>query len=476
MDQYRGRMSRTWLAWGSAVAVVIILTVGVLYATNVDVAFGAATLGLLAVIMWLALPSKGDKTPKWVSLFLLALAFSTVLPSAASYAVQMIALAGGFVFWLMLPSDERRGKAVVIWAALVIGFWAVLMFHPNIPGLDVGILGLRKTVLCVAGVVAGASIPRRLIPAVERSVAKVLVFAVAASIGLHLFAPAVEASIGRSAGEYTALLGGEARLQGVFAGPFHVALGCLLLIGWGLVRFNTQRTLALVSFVVGFVGMYLSLVRTAYVALALVVVIIILLAPTFAKFARRIGAAVAIAAIGTAVLAVTNPAILAVLNSVADFSTDTRFQGRFPGYQEGIALFQQSPIFGWGSGSAGDTLTGFFLGREHITSHNIFLKIAVEGGLLGIILWVGLIVSIVRRMRRVNTLTVVAGASLAAVVGMGLTVASLEALPLSYFAFFLVGLALEGAPIRQGPAGSGRALKRTVPGSDPLPALVSRRP
>jgi O-antigen ligase len=467
-------MSGSWLVWTIAVLAVIVVTVGVVYAATLDVAFGAAGLGLLGVVVWLALPSKSDSTPKWVTLFLLALVFSTVLPSAASSAVQMLALAGGFAFWLRLASDERRGKAVVIWAALIIGLWVALMFHPNIPGLDVGILGLRKTVLCVAGVVAGASIPRRLIPAVERSVVKVLILAMTVSIALHLFAPGVESSIGRSAGEYTALLGGEARLQGVFAGPFHVALGCLILIGWSLARIATQRKLAMLAFIVGVAGMYLSLVRTAYVAAALVVMVVIFLAPTFDKFARRIGGAVVVGAIGATVLAMINPEVLAVLNSVADFSTDTRFQGRFPGYQEGIQLFQSSPIFGWGSGSAGDTLSGFFLGREHITSHNIILKIAVEGGLLGIVLWSGLLVSIIRRMSRVNPLTVVAGASLAAVVGMGLTVASIEALPLSYFAFFLVGLALEREPIRKGRTAESRALTNKASGSASPRAVLTR--
>jgi O-antigen ligase len=452
MDQNRGAMTRTWLGWLATGLGVTAVVSGVVLATNADPIMGVACLGVILVAGWILLPSKPNTTPKWLTLFLLALVFSTVLPSAASYAIQLLAIAGGFVFWLRAPAAERRGAAVVIWAALIIGYWVLLMFHPNVSSLEAGVLGLRKTVLCVAGVVAGASIPASLIPAVERSAVKILTFAMSVSIGLHLFAPSVESSIGRSAGEYTALLGGEARLQGVFAGPFHVAIGCLLLIAWGLIRIRTQRSLALVALVVGTFGMYLSLVRTVYVALALVVVVIIVAAPTFARFARRVGGTAVVAVIGGGAQAVVNPPVLGVLESIGEFATDTRFQGRFPGYQQGITMFQSSPLIGWGSGSAGDTLGPYFLFGQHITSHNIFLKIAVEGGVIGILLWAGLVVSIARRMTRTNPLAVMAAASLAAVVGMGITVASLEALPLTYFAFFFVGLALNRKPIRQSQA------------------------
>jgi O-antigen ligase len=450
------------------VALVVAVAGGTVLVAHADPIAGLAVVGFAAVLVWMFVPAKPSSTPKWMTLFLLSLVFSTVLPGAVSSTIQVIAIAGSFLYWLRLPPAERRGKAVVIWASLVIGYWAILMLHPNIPGLEVGVLGFRKTVLCVAGVVAGASISRVMLPAVERTVVKILGSGMLVSIALHLFAPSIEASIGRAAGQYTALLGGEARLQGVFSGPFHVALGGLLLIGWALVRLRTQPRLATIILIVGAAGTYLSLVRTAYVALLLVVLVIILMAPSFAKFARRIVATTVVGVVALSILASVNPSVLAVLESVAQFSTDTRFQGRFPGYLQGIEMLQASPLVGWGSGSAGDTLQAYFTAGQHITSHNIVLKIAVEGGLIGLALWVGLFVSIVRRLDRTNALSAVATASLAALIGMGLTVASLEALPMSFFAFLLVGLALEHSPIRR----LRRQPERALSAPAPTPATV----
>jgi O-antigen ligase len=469
MVQFRGRTARSWLVWVSLIVFSLATTGGVLLVVNGDPVVGLAIGGFTAVLFWMFLPSKPATTPKWMTLFLLSLVFSVVLPSAVSSVIQGVAIAGSFLYWLRTPAAERRGKAVVIWAALIIGYWAILMFHPNIPGVDVGVLGFRKTVLCVAGVVAGASITRALLPAVERTVVKILGLGIVVSIALHLLAPSVEASITRGAGQYTALLGGEARLQGVFSGPFHVALGALLLIGWALVRLKSQPRLATVLLLIGAAGMYLSLVRTAYVALLLVVLVIIFMAPSFAKFARRIIGTTIVVAMAMSILAAVNPSVLVVLDSVAQFSTDTRFQGRFPGYQQGIEMLQTSPLVGWGSGSAGDTLQGYFTAGQHITSHNIVLKIAVEGGLIGLALWAGLIVSIVRRLDRTNALSAAAAAALAALVGMGLTVASLEALPMSFFAFLLVGLALEHSPVRHVKQRPQRALRASAP----IPAPVS---
>jgi O-antigen ligase len=465
MHQIRGIDVRAALAWAGVGLVFVMGMTAAVVATSANMVIGAVAAGAAALCAWLVVPARANSTPKWFTLFLLALIFSTALPSFASYGVQFLALAGGFAYWLRLPKAERRGSAVVGWAALIIAFWVLLIVHPNVPDIEVGILGFRKTVLCVAGVVAGASISKALIPAVERTVIKLLTFAMTVSIALHLFAPGVEASIGRSAGEYTALYGGEARLQGIFAGPFHVALGCLLLIGWGLVRIKSQRLLAATALTIGIIGMYLSLVRTAYVAVALVLIVIIFMAPTFNRFVVQVSSVALLLVVGGAILVTVNPSALAVVDSVAEFSSDSRFQGRFPGYEYGIQLVQQSPLFGWGSGSAGDTLEGYFFGAYHVTSHNIILKILVEGGLIGLTLWGAFFVSMMRRMSRSNPRTVVAAASLAAIIGMGMTVASLETLPLSYLAFFLVGLALEHAPVRRVKAPAERKLQNglTVP-------------
>jgi O-antigen ligase len=222
-------------------------------------------------------------------------------------------------------------------------------------------------------------------------------------------------------------------MQGIFSGPFHAATACLLLIVWGIARFGTFRRLAPLMVALGFLGMYLTLVRTAYVALGLAVLALILCAPTAGKVLQRVAGATFVVFISVALIGAWNPDAFGVVDSITGFSTDNRFLGRFPGYAEGINLVLTSPIVGWGSGSAGDTLEKFFVTGEHVTSHNILLKVLIEGGLVGAVLWIGLVYAIFRLL------------------GMGLTGSSLETLPLTWFIFLFVGMAITTTGRAQSP-------------------------
>jgi O-antigen ligase len=413
------------------------------YLSGIDQTYGFAVAGVAAILVWMLVPSKPGRTPKWLTLFFLALVFSTVLPSALSYGVQAMAVVGGLVAWLRTPPTERRGRVAVAWSMVILVAWVLLMVHPNVPDLYVGVLGARKTVLCLAGVVLGASIATHAIPAVERTVIKVLLLAAVVSIGLHQFAPSVEASIGRSAGEYTAVIAGQARMQGIFAGPFHVAILGLMLIGWGLCRWNVSRMLSLLSLVIGLATLYLSLVRTAYVVLALVILVVVILSPSVGKFIRRLSVAAIILVLGVAVISAVDPAALGIVESIADAANDDRFLGRFDSYGHALNLFNASPVFGWGSGSAGDTLGGYFINGQYVSPHNIVLKVMVEGGAIGLLLWVGLAVALLRGVGLRTSQGTLAVVMLTALAGMGASIASLEALPLSMLVFFFAGLALK---------------------------------
>jgi O-antigen ligase len=434
------------LTWICIAAVTAGIAGVVVYLASDSFGAALAVAAALAGLVWFVIPKTYDATPKWFTVFLLAMAFGTVLPTQVSFLVQAIAVGGAYIAWLRVPRGQRRAGAAVGWVTGILVFWAILVLHPNIPSLEVGVLGFRKTVFCLAGLVAGAAISRRLLPAVELTAVRVLGSAIALSVVIHQFAPGVEQSITRAAGEYTGLLGGESRLQGIFAGPFHAATACLLLIVWGIARFRTFRRLAPLMVALGFLGMYLTLVRTAYVALGLAVVALILCAPTAGKVLQRVAGAILVAFVGIAFIGAWNPDAFGVVDSITGFSTDNRFLGRFPGYAEGVHLVLTSPIVGWGSGSAGDTLEKFFDSGEHVTSHNIILKILIEGGLVGAVLWSGLLYSIFRRLSRGGTLTAIAVGALAVLLGMGLTGSSLETLPLTWFIFLFVGMAVGTRP------------------------------
>lgn len=404
--------------------------------------YGLSAFLLLLVVAWFLLPVRPGATPKWLTVFLFAMAFTGALPTGLTFIIQALALAGSFVAWLRTPAPHRRGGAAVIWTAVIFVFWALLILHPNVPSLAVGLMGYRKTVFLLAGLVAGAAVCRALLPAVELTAMKAIASSVAVSIFIHLVLPSVEGSISRDAGEYTGLLNDQPRLQGVFAGPFHAAAACLVLVAWGLIRIRSHRTWAVICLLLGTVGMYLTLVRTAYVVLALVVASIILSSTSIRAAAKRTVGAAVVVIVAVTVVSAFDPAALRVVDSIAGFSTDSRFLGRIPGYLEGVHLFAHSPLFGWGSGSAGDTLGNQFSGRSHITAHNIILKVAVEGGVAGLALWTALLAGLWKKISFRTPQGMLALACGSVLVGFGMAVSSLEALPISWFICFVIGFAL----------------------------------
>jgi O-antigen ligase len=421
---------------------IVLAIVGSLLAMH-HIAFA----GLIIGAVWLILPSRPNATPKWLSFLLLGVVFGSLLPNAISLLFQGIVLVVAYALWLAAPSVERRAKSTVLWTSLLLLYWAVLMFHANIPGLDIALLGWRKTAFCLVGLVLGAAVAKRHVPAVERTVVKLVLVAVAGSIALYFLAPGLEQSlVERNADEYTGVLGGVARLQGIFAGPFHAAVAGLMLAIWGFARFRTERLLATLALGFGLAAVYLTLVRTAYVALAIGIAFMILASPTAGRAIRRLLGFGLVAVAAVAVASSFNSAALSVLESITSAGTDTRFLGRFPGYAEGFELFSRSPIFGWGAGSAGDTLGSAFLVGEHITSHNVILKIAVEGGLIGLVLWAAMAVSVLHRLRRGTPLTSAAVGMMGVILGMGLTGSAIETLPPTFLIFLIVGLALDQEP------------------------------
>lgn len=429
--------------WAAVIGAVLVVGATVLVLT-IGAASGAAAAvlgaGVTVLLVWALMPGRSLATPRWLTLVLLALVFSTLMPSALSTLVQTFAVAVGFILWIASPAAQRRGSPAVLFAAIILVYWAALLLHPNVPEVSVGLLGLRKTAMCVAGYALGAAIAPELRWAVERTVVKVLLAGVAVSIVIHFVAPGVEAAITRGAGEYTAIFGNQARLQGIFAGPFHIAVAGIVLVTWAVVRFSRARLLASLALAVGLAAIAFALVRSAFVATAVALVVAALVAPTVGKATKRLAIVAGLAIAAVAVASIVAPQTLRVLDSIAGFQDDTRFLGRFAGYQEGLDLLARSPLIGWGAGAAGDTLDHAFIDGEHITSHNVVLKIAVEGGLLGLAAWVVFIVLALRATRRGSPERTLAAALLAGLLAMGMTVAATETLPISYLVFVLVGL------------------------------------
>lgn len=413
----------------------------------------AVAVAISLVGIWLLTPRGVGAAPRSFVAMIAILACSSLLPGALAMPVQALALLGAIVAWLLAPTDARRGTFQVSLVFVITAFWAALLVLPNVPSLEVGLLGIRKSTWAMWGLVLGASVSSRRVQAAWRWTVAALVLALSGSVGLFLFFPTLAKNVAGSddADLYTGLIGGEMRMHGIFAGPFHAALAGVVLVAIGIALWSTKRWLSALIMLVGVVGIYLTLVRTAYVAVGLMVATLILVSPSVGSLLRRAFLSIATVAGGVIVVAFVQPEALSTVASIGNAGSDDRFLNRIPGWLEGLAMVGESPIFGWGPGSAGDVMGQYFLHpHRHITAHNLVLKFAVEGGLIGLVLVTVLAVAILRSLdvRSVAGLTGVL--AFVALLGLGLTVSSIEALPVSYLLFVLVGLALPRSRLARG--------------------------
>src|SRR5690606_10689752 len=95
------------------------------------------------------------------------------------------------------------------------------------------------------------------------------------------------------------------------------------------------------------------------------------------------------------------------IQSLFRLGSDQRLLSRFDRWQWSYDAFLDSPIIGWGPGSAGSTLGMFFPDGIHVTPHNMYLKYAVETGIVGIALVLAILCTAflrVIKMRNQNSL------------------------------------------------------------------------
>jgi O-antigen ligase len=430
---------------GACFAAAFAAAAAALFALSRNPIVGLALIGIPLVIVWIFLPRRADAAPRWFVLFIWLFGFGDVLPYAVGFCLQLVALVSGVVLWVSAPARSRRGGTVFAWGCAILLYWGLAAaLHPNVPDLETGLLGFRKSVLAVGGLLLGCALMEKQSAHAERTVIRTMAAVVAVSVVSHLWFPSLEQSISRDADQYTALFNGEPRLQGILAGPFHASIAGVMLFLWGLLNFRSgtgAMWLRVASVVLGLSAVYLSEVRSGYVAIAIALLIWVLIAKSGPAFALRSSAMILLGiVVWFAVRAgsVEN----AALESLGNYSTDSRFLNRMSGYKQSLQLFERSPVFGWGPGSAGDTLGPTFAGHEHVTPHNLVLHILVEGGIIGLFLFLGLAVawwqssSIRTRQGQVAVVLV------SALLGFGVTGSAIDTIPVSYFMLILAGTAV----------------------------------
>ncbi|KAA9132925.1 O-antigen ligase family protein [Microbacterium caowuchunii] len=400
-----------------------------------------------------------------IGLNFLALPLPTVVGIVALSLLAMAVLAG-------IARDPRRFfRPVPIACALLVLWLAIGLANENVLGIQTGLLGLRLSATFVLSVLLGCLWPRDRLPPL-RSAWVWLLLASVASILVFLFFPQIEASISRDHDQYTALFAGAARLQGLWPSPAHASLAAVFLVLASLRRniVMESRWFRGASLVTGIVALYLTQVRVGIVAtLVGIAFILFFTGRTSARVQRILIAvtAVAIAAIAFSELILELLAAYPALSSLLQASSDTRFLGRVGTWEAGLAMVGDSPLFGWGAGSAGSTLGPQFAPGGHVTPHSLFLKYAVEGGIPAFALITFIVVSLVVAVGRTRDYAHLGVAVLTPVLVTSITGTVVEAIPVSLAFGVILGAysaaATEGVTSTSpGPRGHGRRPTRLL--------------
>ncbi|HVL81301.1 MAG TPA: O-antigen ligase family protein, partial [Actinomycetota bacterium] len=130
-----------------------------------------------------------------------------------------------------------------------------------------------------------------------------------------------------------------------------------------------------------------------------------------------------------------------------DLDNVSRVASRLEGYSTALRAVARKPITGFGLGSAADAYDEEFvsLGLEHFTTHNMFLKLQIELGVVGVLLWLALLVPLAVRAVGASSdhdASPLAAVMLAALVLNGVVGSGLDAWPVSGLALFLAAAAV----------------------------------
>jgi O-antigen ligase len=243
---------------------------------------------------------------------------------------------------------------------------------------------------------------------------------------------------------------GQYRAFGFFSGPFHMGLfaGFIFWIGIGFYA-ESRRKVWLVMALVSVIACLATLTRSSLMALLVSVPLVLIYMLKEYRFR--------IIAITTALLVILLSSVLLIaanveavnslvqsVSSLEKMADDSRFEGRFDGYREGLHAVFENP-FGVGMGSAADALGYQFegSGHQHVTSHNILLRIALETGWIGLCLFLAILWQLARAVKRLKVrrdywLAATAGGWILILLITGVTGSSINAYPINLL-FWLVG-------------------------------------
>lgn len=400
----------------------------------------AGAISLIALpLLWLL--ATRVSIPLAIALPVLAVGLFAPRPVVLLTELMLVVYLAGRTMGAAMSGDRRWVIGAL--CLLLPAVWMAGYLNPNEPDIGTALAGTRKATLAFVALGVGALWPDRGRPAGTPIVVGVLVFGAAASLAIHLGAPSVESGFTRSADTYTSLFRGSERMQGLWAGPFHVALAGSFLLVYAGHLWLSGRVRAAAAGGLALLGAALVVeanVRTAWLAIGFALLII----PALGSQTRgtRVRQVVLIFGLFVALVALVfggyaqNDAV----DSLSGLGSDGRALERLDRWDLAIQMFSDSPFYGNGPGSAGATLQDQFVTGRHVTTDNAILVPLVEGGVIGVLIFAAIGIVLASRSRGTWVIGSPAAALVPVVMVFALTNNVLEASPVSLLLMMLLGM------------------------------------
>lgn len=377
------------------------------------------------------------------------------------YAPILIDLVIALIFLRVFLNKTISGKnssflspAIEISLLLFFLISLIQLFNPNIPTLQVGLEGFRKTTYQMMAVFLGIYCVKNSLE-IER-IGKYISYA---SVPILLygikqwffFSPFDQRIIELNfAGRAVYYLGGSRRAISIFSGPFHFGMfSCIIALLSLYFYLKRKNFLYLVLFVISTAGVFFSMTRTSIVAFVISGFFFLWFAkPEKRRLLKK--TSVLFLLLLLILIMVSSQEFLPLVNmleTLQSVSEDQRFLYRFIGYRNMSEAFIERPIMGYGMGSAGDTLGRFFEEKAHFTSHNLGFKILIETGLLGLaiyffffIAWFKKAFSLFKSKNTyVRNLSVLIISIVLVLLVNGIVGSAVEAYPMNLYIWFFMG-------------------------------------
>lgn len=193
------------------------------------------------------------------------------------------------------------------------------------------------------------------------------------------------------------------RMASLFPDPHNFALfaGMISFLSLALyVDFFRENKKSKINFygmisLMGFVAIFLSFSRAAYIAL--IASLLIFAALGFKNiFSQKIKTFLLLGIVFLAMISVFSPVTGRFLDIFS--REDGSNIGRVQILKDGLNIFKDNILFGVGIGNAPLRYNEDIEYRNPTNSHNTYLEIAIENGILGLVLWIGLILGMIFRL------------------------------------------------------------------------------